>query len=187
MLRMIKQATEVQQQSSSSGATFATSTNSTNSTRQEEPGAYSNPNPNPQAKEEKEERRREKEEEMARAMRYRAVLAAQVKDIQNGRAAAWSKWPRGLTAQRGPPAGSEPPSGPERRALVSWVPRRGRCGALVPAQSRSFYCLWPFRCGRPGLARDDPHRGEPQQAAAREYEGAQVRGLQFDARLSGGG
>jgi hypothetical protein len=39
-----------------------------------------------QAKEEKEERRREKEEEMARAMRYRAVLAGQIKDIQNGRA-----------------------------------------------------------------------------------------------------
>ena len=42
---------------------------------------------------------------------------------------------------RGPPAGSRLPSGPERRALAAWVPKRGRCGALVPAQSRSFCCL----------------------------------------------
>lgn len=39
-----------------------------------------------QAKEEKEERRREREEEMARAMRYRSVLAGQIQEIQNGRA-----------------------------------------------------------------------------------------------------
>ena len=42
---------------------------------------------------------------------------------------------------RGPPAGSRLPSGPERRALAAWVPRRGYCGALVPAQRRSFCCL----------------------------------------------
>ena len=34
---------------------------------------------------------------------------------------------------RGPPAGSGPPSGPERRALAAWVPRRACRGALVPA------------------------------------------------------
>ena len=39
-----------------------------------------------QAKEEKEERRREREEELARASRYQQVLAAQVHEVQTGRA-----------------------------------------------------------------------------------------------------
>ena len=33
------------------------------------------------------------------------------------------------------------PAGPERSALAAWVPRRGRCGALVPAQHRRYHRL----------------------------------------------
>ena len=33
------------------------------------------------------------------------------------------------------------PAGPERSALAAWVPRRGRCGALVPAQRRRCHRL----------------------------------------------
>ena len=43
------------------------------------------------------------------------------------------------------PAGSQqltkPPSGPERRALAAWARKRGRCGALVPAQRSSLNLL----------------------------------------------
>ena len=71
-------------------------------------------NPYPaQAKEEKEERRREKEEEMARAMRYRAVLAGQIKDIQNGRAAAWSSGRVGWPLKEGHLPAQGDPLGPE--------------------------------------------------------------------------
>ena len=39
------------------------------------------------------------------------------------------------------------PLGPERRDLVSWVPRRGCGGALVPAPSRRCNRPWPSRPG----------------------------------------
>ena len=41
--------------------------------------------------------------------------------------------PCGRPGSRGPPACSGLPSGPGRRALAAWVPKRGRCGAPVPA------------------------------------------------------
>ena len=42
---------------------------------------------------------------------------------------------------RSPTAGSGLTSGPERRALAAWVPKRACVGALVPAQSRRLHCL----------------------------------------------
>ena len=61
-------------------------------------------------------------------------------------APAWSKWPcsqqptahAATRRARRPPACSKLSPGPERRALATWMPRRGCGGAPVPAQGRRF-------------------------------------------------
>ena len=46
---------------------------------------------------------------------------------------------------RSPPTCLRLPSGPERRALAAWMPKRGCSGALLPAQSSRCHRLWPSR------------------------------------------
>ena len=130
---------------------------------------------------------------MARARRYREVLAAQVKDIQDGRAPACTRRGLARSSPARPAVGSRLASGRGGGPLAPKgepSPRgcRGEAAAALSCLTRrACGCLWTIRCGRPGLARDDPPRGEPQPAATREHEGAQVRGLQPHPRLRSGG
>ena len=74
-------------------------------------------------------------------VRVRVRVRARARARARFRVGAKVSSPRGHPPLQKPLPGARLPSGPERRALAAWVPKRGRCGALVPAQRRSCCCL----------------------------------------------
>ena len=137
-----------------------------------------------QAKEEKEERRREREEELARASRYQQVLAAQVHEVQTGRAndpashvmtAIEASLNRPLlvsmrerkAVKTNHPPPTTPKVGPERRQ-TGFNSARG-CLRLPQA---------------PAQHQPRVPRGRPYLHIRLVFDtGAQVRGLQLHARM----
>ena len=94
---------------------------------------------------------------MARARRYREVLAAQVKDIQDGRAPACTKRGLARSSPARPAVGSRLASGRDGRPLVGvvglWLrresPRRAAAEERPPLYSRAALVPDPSRLRLP--------------------------------------
>ena len=71
------------------------------------------------------------------------------------------------------------PSGPKRRALAAWTPKRGCIGALLVAHGHRFHCLLPYR-------RNDVRQDREQQVQHPVRRGRRrcIRCLRLDCAKS---